>query len=274
MFPYQRKNKAAPLLGGLIVFIVLAGPAVAEERPAQIPADELRSMANTNALDAVALYREFLALPNDAIYPEQIAALNTWVLGAFEERGFTTQLLPTDGSPSVYAERLSANADKTVLIYLQADGQPVDVSAWHQDDPYEAVLKEQLDDGSWQIIDWSRLQAGLNPDWRIFARSASDSKGPMTQFMMAVQLLTEVKPDLGYNLKVLIDTEEELGSPNLAAAVAANKELLAADMLLIFDGPPHASNQPTVSLGARGIATITLTTYGPRVAQHLSLIHI
>jgi acetylornithine deacetylase/succinyl-diaminopimelate desuccinylase-like protein len=90
----------------------------------------------------------------------------------------------------------------------------------------------------------------------------------MTQFMMAVQLLTEVKSDLGYNLKVLIDTEEELGSPNLAAAVAANKELLAADMLLIFDGPPHASNHPTVSLGARGIATITLTTYGPRVAQH------
>ena len=268
MFPHPRKNKAALLMGGLFALIALAGLAVAEDRPGQISADELRSLANTHALDAVALYREFLALPNDANDPEQIAALNTWVRGAFEARGFTTQLLPTDGSPSVYAERLSANADTTVLIYLQADGQPVDRSAWHQADPYDAVLKEQLDDGSWQIIDWSRLQTGLNPDWRIFARSAADSKGPMTQFMMAVQLLTEVKSDLGYNLKVLIDTEEELGSPNLAAAVAANKELLAADMLLIFDGPPHASNHPTVSLGARGIATITLTTYGPRVAQH------
>jgi hypothetical protein len=111
MFPHPRKNKAALLMGGLFALIALPGLAVAEDRPGQISADELRSLANTHALDAVALYREFLALPNDAIYPEQIAALNTWVRGAFEARGFTTQLLPTDGSPSVYAERLSANAD-------------------------------------------------------------------------------------------------------------------------------------------------------------------
>ena len=268
MHSYPGKNKAAPLKGGLLALLLLAGPGVAEEGPDRISADQLRSMANASSLEAVALYREFLALPNDAIYPEQIAPLNTWVQSAFEARGFTTQPLETDGSPSVYAERLSTIADKTVLIYLQADGQPVDPSAWHQADPYNAVLKEQLDDGSWGIIEWDSLQTGINPDWRVFARSAADSKGPMTQFLMAVQLLTEVKPDLGYNLKVLIDTEEELGSPNLAAAVLANKDLLAADMLLIFDGPPHASNRPTVALGARGIATITLTTYGPRVAQH------
>ncbi len=78
----------------------------------------------------------------------------------------------------------------------------------------------------------------------------------------------QVRPDLGYNLKVLVDTEEELGSPNLADAVRAHADLLAADLLLIFDGPPHASNRPTVALGARGIATVTLTTYGPKVAQH------
>jgi hypothetical protein len=105
MFPYRRKNKAAPPMSGLFAIILLAGLAVAEERPERIPADELRSMANTHALDAVALYREFLALPNDAIYPEQIAALNTWVRGAFEARGFTTQLLPTDGSPSAANRR-------------------------------------------------------------------------------------------------------------------------------------------------------------------------
>ena len=265
---HPQKTKAAPFWSGLLVVGLAMGLAVAEEHPGQITAAQLRSMASASAPEAIALYREFLALPNDAIYPEQITAVNTWMRSAFEKRDFTTQLLRTNGSPSLYAERLSANAEKTVLIYLQADGQPVDRSAWHQPDPYAAVLKQQDDDGSWQIIGWDLAQAGLNPDWRIFARSAADSKGPMTQFMMAVQLLTEIKPDLGYNLKVLIDTEEELGSPNLAAAVLANKGLLAADMLLIFDGPPHASNKPTVSLGARGIATITLITYGPRVAQH------
>lgn len=225
-------------------------------------------MVSSHALDALSLYREFLSLPNDANYPEQISELNAWVREAFEARGFDTKLIPTNGSPSVYAERLADGASTTLLIYLQADGQPVDPAAWHQPNPYEAVLKARNDAGDWQIIDWDSVQGSMDPDWRIFARSASDSKGPMTQLLVAVELLTTVKPDLGYNLKVLIDTEEELGSPHLAAAVHAHSDLLAADMLLIFDGPPHASNRPTVSLGARGIATVSLTTYGPRVAQH------
>ena len=262
-------KRIKPSIRGALLSVLLLGAAVcAEELPDRISAGQIHDMVSSNALEAISLYREFLSVPNDANYPEQIGSLNSWVQRAFEQRGFTTQLIATDGSPSIYAERLSAGASKTVLIYLQADGQPVDPDAWHQPNPYDAVLKEQTADGTWEIINWDAVQGTLNPDWRIFARSASDSKGPMTQFLMAIELLTGVKGNLGYNLKVLIDTEEELGSPNLAAAVRANSELLAADMLLIFDGPPHASNRPTVSLGARGIATITLTTYGPRVAQH------
>jgi acetylornithine deacetylase/succinyl-diaminopimelate desuccinylase-like protein len=144
---------AALLKGGFFALILLAGIAAGEEHSGQIAAGELRSMAN----EAVALYREFLALPNDANYPDQIAALNTWVQAAFEARGFTTQLLSTDGSSSIYAERLSANAKKRVLVYLQADGQPVDRSAWHQADPYGAVLKEQTGDGIWEFLRGPRL---------------------------------------------------------------------------------------------------------------------
>ena len=262
------KTKAA-LQSGLFCLLLGASLAAAEERPDKISPGQLHTMASTSALEALSFYREFLAFPNDANYPDEISALNKWLLGAFEERGFSARLLPTAGSPSLFAERLSDGATKTVLIYLQADGQPVDPSAWDQESPYDAVLKaKNTDDGTWQTIDWDFAPIRLNSDWRVFARSASDSKGPMTQFLIAVDLLSEVKPDLGYNLKVLVDTEEELGSPNLADAVRAHSDLLAADMLLIFDGPPHASNRPTVSLGARGIATITLTTYGPKVAQH------
>ena len=263
-----REKIGRSVRGGLFVWLAVALGAAAGEGNDRIAPAELNSLAQKSALETIALYREFLALPNDANYPEQISELNAWVRAAFEARGFTTQLLPTDGSASVVAERLSPGAEDTVLIYLQADGQPVDPSAWSQPSPYEAVLKAQNDEGDWQIIDWDRLDADRDPDWRIFARSASDSKGPMIQFLTAVELLTAIKPDLGYNLKVLIDTEEELGSPNLAPAIAAHRELLAADLLLIFDGPPHASNEPTVSLGARGIATVTLTTWGPLVAQH------
>jgi len=71
-----------------------------------------------------------------------------------------------------------------------------------------------------------------------------------------------------FNMKVIMDFEEELGSPRLPQAVIDHRERLAADMLVIFDGPRHITNRPTLTFGARGIADLTLTTYGPIVPQH------
>lgn len=231
------------------------------------PAD-MRRAVEDNVDRAVALYREFLALPNDALYPDDIEVLVSWMEHAFDERGFRTQRIPTDGNPALFAERRHDSASKTVLVYLQADGQPVDPTAWAQANPFVPVLKERDEEGNWQTIPWQAMDERFDPDWRVFARSASDSKGPMTQFMMAVELLDELDAAPSYNLKVIIDTEEELGSPNLAPAIRKHRELLASDLLLIFDGPPHASNRPTVTFGARGIMTVTLVAYGPKVAQH------
>lgn len=251
------------LLAGTLTLFANQGALADPLDPAAI-----RAAVNAHTADSITLYREFLGLPNDAQHPEDIAALNAWMIDAFTERGFSVQAVATAGNPALFAGRHVGDDKQTVLIYLQADGQPVDRSAWGQADPFLAVLKEERADGSWSEIPWERAELGINSDWRVFARSASDSKGPMTQFMLAIELLdrAEFVPD--YNLKVLIDTEEEMGSPNLAAAINANRNLFAADMLLIFDGPPHASNGPTVSFGARGIVTVTLTTFGPKVAQH------
>jgi acetylornithine deacetylase/succinyl-diaminopimelate desuccinylase-like protein len=237
--------------------------AAASLSPAQI-----RELAAAHSDDALQLYREFLSLPNDANHPDDILRMVEWMEVTFSHRGFTTRRLPTAGSPQLFAERRQPGATRTVLVYLQSDGQPVDRSAWFQDDPYRAVLKEQDANGEWQTIDWQRLDGERDPDWRIFARSASDSKGPMTQFLIAIEALDNAGIPLDFNLKVIIDTEEELGSPRLPALVAEHRDLLAADLLLIFDGPPHASGEPTVAFGARGIVTVTLTTYGPRVPQH------
>ncbi len=230
--------------------------------------EQIRAAVEANRDAAVALYREFLGLPNDALNPADIERLVTWMEKTFAARGFETSRIETDGSPSLYAQRLVPDASATVLVYLQADGQPVDPTAWDQPDPYVATLKERDDLGQWRPLAWSALDERFDPDWRVFARSAADSKGPMAQFLMAIELLDGLGFTPAYNLKVIIDTEEELGSPNLAAAIERDRELLAADFLLIFDGPPHASNGPTVTFGARGIATVTLETYGPRVAQH------
>lgn len=235
----------------------------------QVPSPaEIRAAVNAGQDEAIALYREFLALPNDALRGSDIENLVAWMEGAFSARDFETARIETEGSPSLFAQRLVPGAQRTVLVYLQADGQPVDPASWEQPDPYIAVLKERDEVGQWRSLPWSVLAERSDPEWRVFARSAADSKGPMTQFLLAIEFLDRLGFTAGYNLKVIIDTEEELGSPHLAAAIERESELLAADFLLIFDGPPHASNEPTVSFGARGIATVTLETYGPRVAQH------
>ncbi|MGH8221437.1 MAG: M20/M25/M40 family metallo-hydrolase [Woeseiaceae bacterium] len=242
--------------------------------PAVVPAGEtlsperLRAMSAERLRSGLELYREFLSLPNDANDAGDILRLIDWMEPAFEARGFTIRRLPTAGSPLLFAERRNPVASRTVLVYLQADGQPVDPAAWSQPDPYTPVLKARRADGEWVALPWDRLDGRIDPDWRVFARSAADSKGPMTQFLLAMDLLDAAGHAPDFNLKVVVDTEEELGSPHLADAVDAQRERLAADLLLIFDGPPHASNRPTVVFGARGIATVTLTAYGPRVPQH------
>jgi acetylornithine deacetylase/succinyl-diaminopimelate desuccinylase-like protein len=211
--------------------------------------------------------REFLRIPNDAHRAGEVEANRVWVEAAFERRGFSTRVLPTGGPPLLLAERPASGAGHTVLVYLQIDGQPVDPAAWDQD-PFTPTLKAREGDG-WRVIEWERLTSpGRDPDWRLFARSASDAKGPVAMFLTAVRALDAEGLAPPFDLKVIMDFEEELGSPHLPEAVEAHREALAADMLIILDGPRHLSNRPTLSFGARGIAEITLTVFGPRAPVH------
>ena len=103
-------------------FLMLSLPASGEPPPVE----DLRKAVESNLQPAVELYREFLSLPNDALFPDDIDALNRWMEGAFGARGFETRQLPTAGSPALFAQRLTSPSEPTVLVYLQADGQPVD----------------------------------------------------------------------------------------------------------------------------------------------------
>ena len=215
--------------------------------------------------------KELLAIPNDAHYPEDIELNVQWCDQQFIKRGFITKRLETPTVPLLLAERKSTknpNA-KTVLIYLQVDGQPVDSSFWFQDNPYEATLKKAGNQGGWDIIDWSLLSKdNIDPEWRIFARSTSDSKGAINMFLTAVDIMLDKKESANFHMKVIMDFEEELGSPHLPEAVTKYKKELASDMFIIFDGPRHITNQPTLTFGARGISDVTLKVFGPIFPQH------
>lgn len=229
--------------------------------------EHIKELAHQYSVTSFPMLKELLSIPNDAFFPEDIEKNVQWCEKAFGNRGFTTQRLETTTVPLLLAERKHKNARKTVLIYLQVDGQPVDSTKWFQQSPYVPTLKKRNDTGEWEAIAWDSIK-GYEDDWRVFARSASDAKGPVSMFLAALDATgdNEIMPN--YNIKVIMDFEEELGSPQLPDAVIRNKEVLKADMLIIFDGPRHITNRPTLTFGARGIATLQLTTYGPIVPQH------
>ncbi len=230
-------------------------------------ADQLSTLADAYARKSFPLLQELLSIPNDAFFPEDIEKNVQWCEQAFGTRGFKTTRIETPTVPLLLAERKHANAEKTVLIYLQIDGQPVDPSRWFQEDPFQPVLKAQNDRGEWEIIPWERIE-DYDDEMRVFARAASDAKGPVAMFLAALDAARAEGITPNYNIKIIMDFEEEMGSPRLPAAVTANQDLLESDMLIIFDGPRHITNRPTLTFGARGIATIQLTTYGPIVPQH------
>ena len=243
--------RALALLGGIGLAMATACGAEAPELPATF----------------VSELREFLALPNDANDPAAMPRNTEWLAEAFARRGFSTKDLSSADYALLQAERSSRDAARTILFYLHFDGQPVDASQWQQPNPYEAVLKERRG-GGWEAVPWSSLEQGLDSEWRVFARSASDDKGPIVMLLHAIDRLEREKRPLTSNIKVILDGKEEKGSPRLAERIEAHRELLSADYLIVIDGPQHPSNRPTVTYGCRGITTASIETYGPGQAAH------
>ena len=245
--------------GLLLVFTSSTAQRIREEK--------LDELANQYAQSSFETLKTFLSIPNDAHFPDDIEQNVLWCEKAFQEKGFQTERLATSTVPLLVAHKPVKKAKKTVLIYLQVDGQPVDTARWAQESPYLPVLKKPDGNGGWIAVPWHNLST-YQDDWRVFARSASDAKGPIVMFLAALEAMEAQKIVPNFNIKVIMDFEEELGSPRLPKAVKTYADKLKADMLLIFDGPKHISNKPTLTFGARGIATVTLTTYGPVTAQH------
>ena len=217
---------------------------------------------------------EFLALPNDAVVPADIQKNADWLEAAFRKRGFETRQLPNNGKPLVFAEYAHKVATaRTILFYMHFDGQPVIPAQWSQKNPWQAVVKERTSNREtaprWQEIDAARLrESKLDPEWRIFARSSSDDKGPIMMFLTAFDALKAAGMEPAINVKVLLDSEEEKGSPAIGVVATEHKTLLRADGIVINDGPLHISNQPTIVFGNRGITVVRLTVYGAKTNLH------
>ena len=227
----------------------------------------INRLANEYFLEATTTLRDFLTIPNYGQLPENINKNLAWCEQKFQALDFNTEVLTSNGVKHLLAWQNFKNAERTMLFYLQIDGQAVDPSQWQQQNPYDPVLKE-CKENDCHIISWEKLNKDYDPDWRIFARSASDSKGPAMALIQTLKILKEKRIDPGFNIKVIMDFQEELGSPSLPALVETHRDMFSADAMLIMDGTRPPGNLPTLMFGARGIATMKLTVYGANKNLH------
>jgi acetylornithine deacetylase/succinyl-diaminopimelate desuccinylase-like protein len=187
-----------------------------------------------------------------------------------ERRGLTATLLETAGNPLVYGELKAPYATRTLLLYAHYDGQPVNPPDWKQPTPFTPILRDgRMEDGGKEVQGQGlRALTTFQPDWRIYARSASDDKSPIVAMMTALDALKANGRRPTSNIRVVLDGEEEAGSASLVPAIAKYGDRFKADAMLILDGPVHPSEKPTLVFGARGIATLELTVYGPKFPLH------
>ena len=217
------------------------------------PADLRRAVTShveTHQTAIVAELLDLLAIPNVAADRANVRRNADHLRGLLARRGLKAEVLETQGNPLVYGALDVPGATRTVLFYCHYDGQPVDPSKWNQPDPFTPVVR------------------GEGREARVFARSAADDKSPIVGLMIALDALKANGLAPTSNVRVILDGEEEASSPSLVPAIARYRDKLRADVMVILDGPAHSSGRPTLVYGARGIATLDLTVYGPRAGVH------
>ncbi|QLG46310.1 zinc-binding metallopeptidase family protein [Costertonia aggregata] len=129
-----------------------------------LSASKIKILAKEKLPEALENFNDFLKIPNDGHYPIQVKNNLKWCDSVFSKLKFDTKILKTKGAPLLFAEKKISAKKKTVLFYLQIDGQPVDTSKWNQANPFVPVLKANKN-STWEIIDFDRLQTEFDPDW-------------------------------------------------------------------------------------------------------------
>jgi acetylornithine deacetylase/succinyl-diaminopimelate desuccinylase-like protein len=248
-------------LGALIAILLSA--AAAQAAPIR---DQVRAYRVAHERQIVSDFMTFLAMPDVATVVPDVQKNAAYIEGLLKARGFSTRILAALPAtpPSVFAELTTAGAKRTVVFYAHFDGQPVGQKGWITD-PFVPSMRTALPEAT--PVDWKDA-AALDPNWRVFARASGDDKVSIQALISAFDALRAkgIKPSV--NIKLLYEGEEEQGSPHLAKLVADNLDLLRCDLLIMGDGPMHQSGRQMVNFGNRGIASLTLTVYGPSKPLH------
>ncbi len=155
------------------------------------------------------------------------------------------EVMPSDGNPVVYAEKILDTNKPTVLVYGHYDVMPVDPIEKWDSKPFEPEIR----------------------DGKIYARGADDDKGQSFMHIKAFEYLVKSNK-LDCNVKFMLEGEEEIGSPSLGKFCEQNKEMLQADTILVSDTSMLGEDLPSITTGLRGLAYMEVEVTGPNKDLH------
>jgi acetylornithine deacetylase/succinyl-diaminopimelate desuccinylase-like protein len=249
-------SSAAPLVLAVSTLLI-AAPVNAQAGP-----DVARDYREAHEPSLVRDFAELLSYPNRAFTPE-IREAALYIRDEMRAVGVDTELIEIEGaSPLILGQLRVPGATRTLGIYVHYDGQPVDPANWTHD-PFDPTLYTAAMEAGGSPIALPADGDAVDPEWRLYARSAGDDKAPIAAILPVLQSFADAGVTPTSNLVFMFDGEEEAGSRNLATYMEMASDVLdEIDIWLFFDGPAHASGRPQVTFGVRGSFGMEVTVYG------------
>ena len=160
--------------------------------------------------------------------------------------GLRSEMLETGGYPLAYGEWLGAPGKPTAIVYGHYDVQPADPVELWESPPFAAQVR----------------------DGKIFGRGAVDDKGQVLMHLAAIEAYLRTLGELPINVKVIVEGEEEIGSPNFEAALARYGDRFKADVAIISDTAVYSEDVPSLTTSMRGLVSWEVAVYGPSEDLH------
>jgi acetylornithine deacetylase/succinyl-diaminopimelate desuccinylase-like protein len=230
----------------------------------------IRDYRRAHERQIIAEFTRLLAIPNIASDRENIRRNADLIREMMQRRGLNPQLLEArtkDVPPAVYGEWKVPGATHSIIVYAHYDGQPVDPAAWTASPPFQPTWRTAAMESGGQIVSLP-ASGEINPEWRLYARSASDDKAGVMGILTAFDALRAHNLTPSINIKFVFEGEEEAGSPHLGEIIDLHKDLLQSDAWIICDGPVHQSGRKQVVFGVRGDQNVDVTIYGAKRPLH------
>ncbi|HLN61647.1 MAG TPA: dipeptidase [Symbiobacteriaceae bacterium] len=196
---------------------------------------------------------EFLRIPSISALSEHKPDMRKaaeWLAAEFKRIGMTrVEVMETGGHPAVFAERIDHPGKPVALIYGHYDVQPVDPLNLWETPPFEPAIRDE----------------------KLYARGASDDKGQVFMHIKVLEAILKQEGKLPFNVKAIIEGEEEVGSTNLHRFLQEHLDLLKADVVVISDTGLYARGVPSLTYGLRGLAALEVQLSGAKGDLHSGL---